>query len=70
MKRRTVKKQFWFSRDEAQDLQKKAKMPMKFLRLIRELIWKEKSMSRCISVQQTRLQNSARKHSMLYVMNM
>lgn len=25
MKRRTVKKQFWFSRDEAQDLQKKAK---------------------------------------------
>ena len=24
MKRRTVKKQFWFSRDEAQDLQKKA----------------------------------------------
>lgn len=25
MKRRTVKKQFWFSRDEAQDLQKKTK---------------------------------------------
>lgn len=25
MKRRTVKKQFWFSRDEAQDLQRKAK---------------------------------------------
>lgn len=25
MKRRTVKKQFWFSRDEAQNLQKKAK---------------------------------------------
>ena len=25
MKRRTVKKQFWFSRDEAQGLQKKAK---------------------------------------------
>ena len=25
MKRRTVKKQFWFSRDEAQDLQKKVK---------------------------------------------
>lgn len=25
MKRRTVKKQFWFSRDEAQDLQKKSK---------------------------------------------
>ena len=25
MKRRTIKKQFWFSRDEAQDLQKKAK---------------------------------------------
>ena len=25
MKRRTVKKQFWFSREEAQDLQKKAK---------------------------------------------
>ena len=25
MKRRTVKKQFWFSRDESQDLQKKAK---------------------------------------------
>ena len=25
MKRRTVKKQFWFSRDVAQDLQKKAK---------------------------------------------
>lgn len=25
MKRRTVKKQFWFSRDEAQDLAKKAK---------------------------------------------
>ena len=69
MKRRTVKKQFWFSRDEAQDLQKKAKMLMKFLRLTRELIWKEKSMSRCISVQQTRQQNSARKHSMLYVMS-
>ena len=53
-----------------EDLQKKAKMLMKFLRLTRELIWKEKSMSRCISVQQTRQQNSARKHSMLYVMNM
>lgn len=25
MKKRTIKKQFWFSRDEAQDLQKKAK---------------------------------------------
>lgn len=25
MKKRTVKKQFWFSRDEVQDLQKKAK---------------------------------------------
>ena len=51
-------------------LAEEAKMLTKFLRLIRELIWKEKNMSRCISVQQTRLQNSARKHSMLYVMNM
>lgn len=30
MKRRTVKKQFWFSRDEAQDLQKKAERWHKF----------------------------------------
>ena len=31
MKRRTVKKQFWFSRDEAQDLQKKAKKTYLYL---------------------------------------
>ena len=38
MKRRTVKKQFWFSRDEAQDLQKKAKNALKAISLLLRIV--------------------------------